>query len=298
MSRKRTHEEFINIMRDKHPTITVVGTYVNSTVPVELKCNKCGYEWKTKPPKSLIGHGCPFCGKSLKKTHDQFVRSLSVISPEIEVIGEYVNSQAPILCRCAKGHEWMSRPNDLMQGKSCPKCAHNAKKTHQEFVDDLAKISNRIVAIDQYIGSHNKIRFRCVIDGHIWMASPSNILRGYGCPKCNQSKGEDRIERYLVSRCISFEQQYIFSDCISERALPFDFYIPIHNCAIEYDGEQHFKPVKFGGISIEKAQNEFSKLQSRDAIKNDYCKEHDIKLIRIPYTEFDEIENILDKQLL
>ena len=35
----------------------------------------------------------------------------------------------------------------------------------------------------------------------------------------------------------------------------------------------------------------------KDKIKDEYAKEHDWKLIRIPYWEYDNIENILIKEL-
>lgn len=79
--------------------------------------------------------------------------------------------------------------------------------------------------------------------------------------------------------------------------MPFDFYIPSQNIAIEYDGEQHFQPVNLGGISDESAMKEFRLTQKRDAIKNQYCQTNGIQLIRIPYTQFDSIETILNQQL-
>ena len=55
---------------------------------------------------------------------------------------------------------------------------------------------------------------------------------------------------------------------------------------IEVDGEQHFRPVCFGGITKERAELNFKKSQERDRIKDEYCKENGIKLLRIPYLEY------------
>ena len=75
--------------------------------------------------------------------------------------------------------------------------------------------------------------------------------------------------------------------------LPFDFFIPSLNCLIEYDGEQHFRPVsRFGG------EEGFEKLRQRDELKNQYSKKNGIKLIRIPYTMKNvEIEPYILKEL-
>ena len=71
--------------------------------------------------------------------------------------------------------------------------------------------------------------------------------------------------------------------------MPFDFYLPDLNIAIEYDGVQHYGPVvKFGG------EEGFAELKLNDYFKTNYCIEHNIKLIRVPYTEYDSMEEFLN----
>ena len=164
--------------------------------------------------------------------------------------------------------------------------------THEEFVNRMREINNDIEILGEYINANTKIKVRCKIDGYEWEATPNNLLSGNGCPKCNESKGEKRIGKYLDSRNIKYEQQYKFDDCRSKHKLPFDFYIPSLNIAIEYDGRQHFEFIDyFGGF------NSFVEGKIRDTIKTIYCKENNIKLIRIPYWDFDRIEEILEKEL-
>jgi hypothetical protein len=68
---------------------------------------------------------------------------------------------------------------------------------------------------------------------------------------------------------------------------------------IEYDGEQHFKPVKFHkSMTDGTAQQLFEQTQTYDNIKNQYANEHNIKLIRISYKERSEINSILDDLFL
>ena len=82
---------------------------------------------------------------------------------------------------------------------------------------------------------------------------------------------------------------FAFDDCKKKRTLPFDFYIPLLNLLIEYDGAQHFEsPEIFGG------EEGLQERQENDKIKNDYCSKNGIKLVRIPYTHFDQIETILE----
>jgi hypothetical protein len=99
------------------------------------------------------------------------------------------------------------------------------------------------------------------------------------------SSGELLIENLLVKSKIKFQKQHKFLDCNNTRQgtacrqLPFDFYLPKYNCCIEYDGEQHFKPKEFFG-----GEEGFLRRQQLDKIKDQYCKDNGIKLIRIPYT--------------
>ena len=63
--------------------------------------------------------------------------------------------------------------------------------------------------------------------------------------------------------------------------------------AIEYDGKQHFEPIKHYGGDIA-----FAELKKRDEIKNEYCKANNITLLRIPYWEYDNISKILETNII
>lgn len=104
------------------------------------------------------------------------------------------------------------------------------------------------------------------------------------CQKCQNyaSKGEEVVANLLIQHGINFVREYTFKDLLSKNGynLRFDFGI-LNNFGqliqlIEYDGSQHFKPSEqFGG------KQAFKELQERDKIKDNYCKEHNIPLIRI-----------------
>ena len=71
--------------------------------------------------------------------------------------------------------------------------------------------------------------------------------------------------------------------------MPFDFYLPNYNLCIEFDGAQHYRPV-FG-------EHNFEQTQKHDKIKNEYCESHNIELLRIPYWEGSNSENIIKNKL-
>ena len=175
------------------------------------------------------------------------------------------------------------------------------KLTHEEFLErfyEKNKNAENIEILGEYVNNYTKIKCRCKIDGYEWEAKPNNLLNGYGCPKCSESKGEKRVAKYLDSKNIEYERQYKFDECRSKDKLPFDFYIPSLNIVIEYDGEYHYMIItRSKNDTYERAFNRFVGTKVRDTIKTIYCKENNIKLIRIPYWDFDKIEEILEKEL-
>ena len=130
-------------------------------------------------------------------------------------------------------------------------------------------------------------------------ATPQEILYGRGCPNCskNISLSENIIQNILEDNNIAYIKQFCFTDCRDKAPLPFDFYLPEYNICIEYDGEQHYRPVNFGGIDDERAKENFILTQQHDEIKNAYCKNNNIDLIRIPYWEKKNIKECLSNSL-
>ncbi len=118
---------------------------------------------------------------------------------------------------------------------------------------------------------------------------------GIGCPLCKISKGEMKINNYLQNNKILFKNQKTFHNCrsLKNNLLKFDFYLIDYNICIEYDGEFHYIPL----FNNEKYQENLIKTQYHDKIKTQYCLDNNIKLIRIPYWEFNNIETILEKEI-
>lgn len=115
------------------------------------------------------------------------------------------------------------------------------------------------------------------------------------------SGGEYRIIQALTNFKIPFTREQEFEFCINPKTgcnLRFDFYIPQLNTCIEFDGLQHYEIVpEFYGKDKVKAKIMLKDQQFRDNIKNLYCSENNIKLLRIKYSEYNRIETILKKYL-
>jgi very-short-patch-repair endonuclease len=113
-------------------------------------------------------------------------------------------------------------------------------------------------------------------------------IYGTGCSKCDEYKFNKIIKKYLDKNDISYKHQHFFD----YSGLPFDFYLPKYRMIIEFDGKQHYEPIEhFGGIES------YERLKINDRIKNDYCEENFIDLIRIRYDQIDRIYDILNESL-
>lgn len=125
---------------------------------------------------------------------------------------------------------------------------------------------------------------RDVVSGHI---------KSCGCIKT--SSLEYNVENILNDMNIRYKKEYTFDDCVYINKLKYDFVIFDENddiCQIiETDGEQHYRPIEwFGG------EENFKVTQIRDNIKNEYCKSHNIPLLRLPYyLSKEEMENEIKK---
>ena len=157
--------------------------------------------------------------------------------------------------------------------------------------------------LSEYTGMHNLVDCKCKICGHIWNTEPRNIIsnRKNGCPKCKNSKGEKKIENWLINNNIYYISQKTFQDLIGLKGgkLSYDFYLPNENILIEYQGQQHEKPVSFyNKLSEENTIIAFGNQQEHDRRKREYAKLHNIKLLEIWYYDFKNIEDILKNHLI
>lgn len=164
----------------------------------------------------------------------------------------------------------------------------------EEFIDFSKKIHLNKYNYDKviYINSQNSVTIVCPLHGD-FNQKPQVHMSGSGCRKCSESKGEKEIRGFLEKNKIEFSREHIFLNCKNKSHLRFDFYLPSRRTVIEFDGIQHFQPVEyFGGVTA------YNLLKENDKIKNDYCEENYINLIRIRYDQIDKIEEILKSNLI
>lgn len=250
----------------------------------------------------LQGCGCPKCAKiSNADSFETFVKKSNRIHKNKYIYHKdnYINNRTKIKISCPIHGDFWQTPSSHKQGHGCPKCGNISKKSlsQQEFILRLKKIfknCNYNFSQVNYKGCNNKVTIICPKHGIFEKTAHSLLYRQAGCPYCKMSSGELKILNFLTKHNIKYNFQYSFQQCRGKcNKLLFDFYIPKYNTCIEFDGKQHFKP-----ISIYGGQKAFLEIQESDSIKNKYCHNNQIKLIRIAYWDFKNVETILTKEII
>jgi hypothetical protein len=206
---------------------------------------------------------------------------------------------------CSVHGEFYQKPIYHLCGEGCSSCGIERSKNLQkngvkDFIKNSIKIHGNLYDYSKinYVNAHTKISILCRKHGE-FQQKPNNHLNGRGCPKCNLSKAELKIIKFLEINNIEYASQKKFNNCVNpktNRPLKFDFYIPSKNLLIEYDGSQHFKiGCCLGGYVND--TKDLKTVQYRDKLKTQYARQNDIKLLRIKFTRFNQIDKILKSVL-
>jgi len=211
---------------------------------------------------------------------------------------EYTNMHKKVMIKCSKhGIFYQSMTEHINKSKGCKHCAIELKKdTRKTFTKKAKKIhrDKYDYSLVNYINSKTKVKIICSKHGVFEQRPTDHINNLQGCPICKTSKGENEIIYYLEKNKISYIREKRFNDCRDKYTLPFDFYLSEYNLCIEYDGIQHYKPIKYFG-----GDKKFKLIKNHDKIKTKFCKEKFIDLERINYDEKIEfkIKQILNKYI-
>ena len=191
------------------------------------------------------------------------------------------------LCQCDCGNIKEIRADHLKNGhtKSC------GCKNQDKINNILGQKFNNLTVIEitNKRRSGGDVIWKCLCEcGNITYATASelrnNRIKSCGCLK---SLGEKTINKILTENNISFQKEYCFSDLKDEGLLRFDFAIFNNNqlsYLIEYDGEIHFN-----NTGAWNGHLDYDILHKHDLMKNAYCKQHNIPLIRIPYYHLNQL---------
>jgi formylmethanofuran dehydrogenase subunit E/very-short-patch-repair endonuclease len=265
----------------------------NNRSKIKIYCKKCNKYFYQSINTHLSGKGCPICAGNVKLTLNELrEKSYKIHGDLYNIPDQEFDNIIEIYCKKCKEY-FYQRISDHLKGSGCKKCGiikRNKKLTlkFEEFSERANKIHNKkyLYFEDTYTNTRNKTKIFCNNCGNVFYQTPSHHLNMHGCPYCLESKGEKTISDYLIYNNIKFKRQKTFDECKYKRVLPFDFYLPEFNMCIEFDGKQHYELFYKRKFDIKSLNDQII----RDNIKDKYCEDNNIKMLRIKYTD-----NIIEK---
>jgi hypothetical protein len=327
MSKSLTYEYVKSYIEDRGCEL-LSDTYIRSKDKLHIRCI-CGNEdWYPKFNDFKKGILCSICGQrnAIEKRIETMLKSnrLSETYPQISSEWHpYKNGNLKPSDVCSSSHkkvfwlcpvcgnEYEATPCNRTGRKSgCSICSHEKSgkiisKNHinenynlEALFPRIAEewcfeLNNGIIPSEVSYSSHTKYYWKCNL-GHIYYAAP-NCRTGNSkskCPYCNGSSGEKIITEFLERNNIEYIFQKRFDDCKNIKPLPFDFYLPKYLTCIEFQGLQHYKIIDFW-VGVERFESQIL----CDSIKEEFCLNNNLKLLKISILDIDKIETILEKEL-
>ena len=292
--------------------IELLSKNYNNSEKLILKCLECGEEFERNwSDLQSYKINCPYClGRILSNSN-----CLATINPKIASEWHYElngNLTPYDITKSIRKKVWWQCPNNKdhvydmsvdarNSGNNCPYCSsrridntNNLQYKYPEIAKEWDCELNKITPDKIFPNSNKKYYWICNKNkNHKWKSSPNSRVAGdKGCPYCNKSNGEDKIQSILDNIGVKYIVQKTFKDCRFKKPLRFDFYIESHNICIEYQGIQHYEPIDFASNGKNWAIKEYELNIIKDNIKKEYCKNNNIHLLEIPYYEND-IEDLI-----
>lgn len=304
MTRKLTQEEFVTKAKAVHGDTYDYSKamYINAKTKVCVIDKEIGEFWVT-PDKHLYSGQGPM--KTAHKRGGQ-ARAISFSDFIQKANSKYgscydyslvnfktLKDKVKIICKIHGEFEQVANKH-LCRG-GCRLCGIKIRgdKRRTKFNEFLVRAitihkDKYIYNEDTYIKVSDYTTITCKKHGDFQQVGTCH-LDGDGCPKCKSSRGEVKIENFLIRNKIKYKSQFKVNEKTRHR---FDFYLPERNLLIEYDGEQHFKSIDFWG-----GDENLKKIQKNDKLKNKMAEDNNFKLLRIDYKNFNNIEKILEKEV-
>ena len=282
----------------------------NITNPIGITDLKRGH---TKSCGCLLKVTCAING-SLGGDYDMVGKTFGKLTvTRMKEKSEYINKKPRVIewyCNCSCGTKNVVVEGTMLRSGRIKSCGCLTKESaHNRYKDLTGQVFGKLTVIkpieEDYIGRKSGVKWLCKCQCGCYKIFTQNSLEQHKVLSCGciVSKNEYKIREILLDNNIVFMTQYQFDDCINPktgRKLKYDFAIFTRDLELsfllEYDGEQHSQQQRYSK-SPETNKRKFEELLFRDSIKNQYAKQNSITLIRIPYTEKENIKDIIEKNL-
>ena len=298
--------------------------YINSCTKVIIICPVHG-EFLQQPRAHCSGQGCPKCTQTAnwspgKKDTAYFInRAIEKHGQKYDYTNtNYAGNSNELIVTCKLHGDFSIKANSHLNGRGCPKCSNNKKKTNDQFISEAIEVHGNLYDYSkvQYLSATKNIKILCFIHGE-FEQSPSNHLSGKGCPKCGVEKSSlsnkkscclkynnleivinDHLQNDGHSSCEQHDLQQFVKDnyigeiiCNDRKTIgPYeiDIYIPKLNLGIEMNGNFYH--------SFNKPETPEEK--NKHYHKHRLCIKHGIKLLQFTDYEWNNKRDIVKSMIL
>lgn len=302
---ERLFQEVVPLFQHKYDFSRIqVNDVCNQGSPFWITSYECGHTWQSSIGKLRMDAGCPTCCITAKWTWEGF---LSVMQgrPDIDIRHvrqeNVVNANSIITWMCSDNscaHVWKTKLSSLVNGDTgCPRCNGHAPYTWERFTREFTgrtDVDLRLITREHELSCRKKLPFICTKCNLTFEAELGRVITYVSrCPRCNSSKGERAITNLLTQANIPFEREVVLASLPRKR---FDFRFHYNNRAylLEFDGEQHFTQNDFHHHD----EAHFREKQVVDVVKSQHAYQNGYFLIRIDYTQIDNIREHLHRAML
>jgi len=276
-----------NFVAKHHPGGLCLATeYINTNYKMLWQC-KNGHKWKAiwKNVKNN-NSWCPFCcSRNKKYTIKEIKEFINSIGYKL-ISTEYINANTPLKVECNNGHIYYPVFYSLKIGHRCDVCFGKQKLNFIEVNNFIESIGYKLISTE-YINAKTPLEIKCN-NNHTCYLTLSNLKTGNRCFICSSFKHENECRKILEKILGFLFLPYSFKD-FDGQLFKWDGYNEECKIAFEYNGEQHYKFPNY----YHRTEEEFIMQIERDTRKLKYALKNGIKLITIPYTEKNNLEEYI-----
>lgn len=278
--RKVEFKDIQSLLNNNNLILTTKSIDIDYWQKIDIWCPTHDFTWTTSYGQMEKGYLCRFCSsgapplknikKALEDKNCEFVERIHTSC-----------SVRNLLVRCnIHNHEWKTNSRDILKGERwCIYCAREARKTSYKAIKTAVEKRGGTLLTEDCNGSLTRIDVKCAND-HMFNTTFDYVNQGYWCPTCphkTQTKLTDIIQKLYPDAKIHTNYRgfdWLKMNKRKQQRMEIDIWVPDIKLAVEYDGEQHFMPVTFGGISKEAAKKNLEKCKRRDTKKTKLIASH------------------------
>jgi len=270
-----------------------------------VKCIKHDHVWKTRWDNLQKKIWCSKCAHENRTIKHEEIEALIESKNAILLTKNCFSATQKVKVKCLKDdYEWTTTWARINQNYWCPRCSGIEKYTTERVREILKEKGGEL--LDGYINNvKQKISVKCNC-GNVFSSALSHIVNhNLWCQLCDLSNSTQKrlykiVKEFFPKSEIKFNYRgfgWLKTKKSSSRNMEIDIWIPEIKLAIEYDGEQHFKPVKFAKtMTDEQAEKAFQTTKRHDRKKTKLIIQHPDQVrhfIRFNYKDEITRENVI-----